>query len=661
MYVTDIHGDVYMYLEEKANIIANYIKESRYTQAVMINGAWGVGKTFFVDNVLLNELKEYIVIRYSLYGVQSSEQIVYELQRKMLLKLIENKEFTVKGKNIKIPSKLLDIAPNAISVLWKKLGFESDDLNELINLVDYDKNKFIIVFDDLERAGMNINEVLGLINSYVECQKLKVIIIANEKEIGSSRISTDLPQKFVVASNPAISLKENTVNNHKKDDKSVDKVYNYSELIERTKTLFSSDIIYNSVKEKLIGLTVTINADFHQLYNQIVEKNANKSQQLLLQHKESVIELLQDLDCQNLRTLIFAIISFDKIFEVVNSLKDTHTDPQYIKILNDELTQIMRSVIITSILYKTGNTNNFTSDDYSSLQYFIRDSKEYSFINKYIYYHELNEEIIRNEINVLIEDAIARQKEEDEKDLLSYYKLNSFGWLDFNDDDVIRLSDQLYDELSKGKYDVRFFKNIIIYLIQLEYNFKEKRGKLKHTDEDYINLMEKYIQEHDLVERQLDLFEAFSDDGDFIKKYNSYVSPLITATNEKENSSANIEVKNMFESENWAEEFYQYCRDNHDKFLNSHSFLSSFEFDISVIKQHLSMATNSEIRVFSRAICSVYDFGNIRDFFKTDIVNLEKVIGILDEIYTNVKTNCTTKIVIKTYKEKLEGKLALLK
>lgn len=191
-----------MYLDEKAKIIADYIKESRYTQAVLINGAWGVGKTFFVENKLLNELKDYIVVRYSLYGVQSSEQVVSELQREMIIKLVENKDFTLKGKSVNIPSKILDIAPNGIGMILKKIGIDPDDLNEIINKIDFDKSKIIIIFDDLERAGMEINEVLGVINLYVECQKMKVIIIANENEIGSSRISTNLPQKFSVASSP---------------------------------------------------------------------------------------------------------------------------------------------------------------------------------------------------------------------------------------------------------------------------------------------------------------------------------------------------------------------------------------------------------------------------------------------------------------------------
>ena len=442
-----------MYLDEKAKIIADYIKESRYTQAVLINGAWGVGKTFFVENKLLNELKDYIVVRYSLYGVQSSEQVVSELQREMIIKLVENKDFTLKGKSVNIPSKILDIAPNGIGMILKKIGIDPDDLNEIINKIDFDKSKIIIIFDDLERAGMEINEVLGVINLYVECQKMKVIIIANENEIGSSRISTNLPQKFSVASSPSISLEGKT----SISDINTNIVYSYDELIKRTKILFSNDIIYNSIKEKLIGLTVTINADFYQLYDQIIGTYAEESKDFLFQNKHTVIELLQDLECQNLRTLIFAIISFDKLYKVIITLKNIHTPPQYIDKLNEELTCILKSVIVTSLLYKCGKTFHSTNNNSSSQWYFLKRIKEYSFVNKFVYFHELNESGVQEEINLYIQDELSQQ----EKKKLSYYKLNSFGWIDFNDDEVINLSDQLYDELSEGKYDVRFFKEII--------------------------------------------------------------------------------------------------------------------------------------------------------------------------------------------------------
>lgn len=255
-----------MQLQDIARIISSYIKDSRNTQAVLINGEWGSGKTYFVENVLLDELKGFTVIRYSLYGIQSSEQVATDLQREMLIARIKEKNNTKTNKSSfmkksskskSILSKILDFAPGVLDVIIKKNDIESNDFWRLIGDINYDKNNFIIVFDDLERSGMDINEVLGIINSYVECKKIKVIIIANEKEIGSSRISSNLPQKYLIASNPIITLEE------KNDDKTKETSFNISELIDRTKKLFSNDIIYDSIKEKLIGLSVKINVDFH--------------------------------------------------------------------------------------------------------------------------------------------------------------------------------------------------------------------------------------------------------------------------------------------------------------------------------------------------------------------------------------------------------------
>ena len=650
-----------MYLEKEAKIIADYINEPRYTQAVLINGEWGVGKTFFVNNILLNELTDYIVIRYSLYGVQSSKQIMTDLQREMIIKLIGNKKFNIKEKKIKIPEKIVDIAPDTIDIFLKRIGLEADNLKDLIKKIDFDKSRIIIVFDDLERAGIEINEVLGLINSYVECHGIKVIIIANEKEIGSSRISADLPQKFMVAANTSISLNEiDPIHNNGQNNKSAENNYNYSELVNRTKTLFSNDIIYNTIKEKLIGLTVTLHANYHQLYDKIVLIYGHESSAFLLKNKDAFIELFQDLDCQNLRALIFAVITFDKIYEAIDPLKSKYNKQDSSNLFNEELLCIMKSVAFFSIQYKSGQNIHTNNNVFSAPNYYgVKGIKEYHFVNKYICFHELDSKSIIDGLSTYIENEVKKRKTEEEKENLAYYKLTSFGWLDYNDDDVIKLSNQLYEELSAGIYSVAFFKYIIVYLIQLEYHFNKKRAEIKHTDDEYIELMEDYIKNNEPIDNQLESLDLISDEKEFLDKYNSYVSPLIKATKEKEVVSTNMDFKNILNSEEWAEQFYKYCRDNYDNFMDSHRFLASFDMDF--IKKKLLKASNNDIKRFSQAICSVYDFGNIRDFYNSDSANLEIIIAVLDDIYNASETNCTTKVVISSYKEKLNAKLKLLK
>ena len=649
-----------MYLDEKADIIAEYIKDSRYKQAVLINGTWGVGKTFFVEEKLMKKLTDYNVIRYSLYGTHSSEQLLLDIQRLMLIKSIENNEFEIKNKKIKIPSKILEFAPSLANIVWKRIGMEACDLNDLLSKIELDKSKFIIIFDDLERASIEINEVLGIINSFVEIHKIRVIIIANEKEIGSSRISTGLPEKFSVAANEMINLEEETnqvqgasLNN----DSNEDYHYTYNDLIRRTKILFSNDIVYNSIKEKLIGLSVTIFADFNQIYTELIEKNAHHADGFLKKNKDAVLEVLHSTDCQNIRTFIFGIVTFDNIYSQIISLRNTYSEPEYLELFDKEMIQIMRSVFYSSIRYKLGEPINTNSSIFSSACYLIplKYLKEYPFVNKYICYHEFDCNCILESLDTYIKEIIKKQQQEREKDSLSFYKLSSYEWVYLDDNDVIKYMDQLYEELEANKYDVRYFKEIVIILMQLKYNFEEKKASIKHTDTEYIKLMELFICDHELTENQEQCFETFFTDDDQRQLYDSYVSSLIKAIQEKENKELNDKKENIFYQEGWAEKFYALCKEHSDDFLHSHQFLSSF--NVEAVKNALQSATNQDIRTFSLAIRSVYSFSNINEFYQSDKDSLLQIIDTLKEIMINSNTGCTKKLILDTTIKKLEKNL----
>ena len=62
----------------------------------------------------------------------------------------------------------------------------------------------ILIFDDLERCDCPVNEVLGYINTYVEHDGMKVIIVANQKEIGKRTYFENLELKYLVAAHENI-------------------------------------------------------------------------------------------------------------------------------------------------------------------------------------------------------------------------------------------------------------------------------------------------------------------------------------------------------------------------------------------------------------------------------------------------------------------------
>lgn len=62
----------------------------------------------------------------------------------------------------------------------------------------------VLIFDDLERAKINVNELLGFINGFVEHQHLKTIIICNEQELEDSLDNIEL--KYLIAANNNITF-----------------------------------------------------------------------------------------------------------------------------------------------------------------------------------------------------------------------------------------------------------------------------------------------------------------------------------------------------------------------------------------------------------------------------------------------------------------------
>lgn len=132
--------------------------------AVLLNGPWGVGKTYLISNYMkLKYAKRYLYV--SLYGLSSAEEIDEGLFQAL---------FPVMGwKSTKIAGR---IATTAMKYVGLDLNMK---LNEFLTNIDGK----ILLFDDLERCAMPMNEVLGYINALVEHDGAKVVVLCNENEI----------------------------------------------------------------------------------------------------------------------------------------------------------------------------------------------------------------------------------------------------------------------------------------------------------------------------------------------------------------------------------------------------------------------------------------------------------------------------------------------
>ena len=135
--------------------------------AVLVTGDWGTGKTFQVRRCLSEDECWHV----SLFGLASSNEIhnailskvdpKLELTKSVLSKVGETSQEI--GGLFAVGSVLSGIANN---ILRREL-----------------KPCRVLVLDDLERTCLEMKDILGVINEYVEHRHFRVILIGNEREM----------------------------------------------------------------------------------------------------------------------------------------------------------------------------------------------------------------------------------------------------------------------------------------------------------------------------------------------------------------------------------------------------------------------------------------------------------------------------------------------
>ena len=151
--------------------LSDYLDYYKTLQApkygILVKGPWGSGKTFQVLEAL--EKSEYYYV--SLFGVKSTAEIQAKLHEVAAPKTAKKRKFFQKSKET------TKDAGGYIAIS----GLLFDALSHY-SKIDLDPKR-IIIFDDLERAILQMETVLGYINTFIEHQKLKVIIIAHDEKI----------------------------------------------------------------------------------------------------------------------------------------------------------------------------------------------------------------------------------------------------------------------------------------------------------------------------------------------------------------------------------------------------------------------------------------------------------------------------------------------
>ena len=610
-------------MEEFYNKIKNmYLKRKNTDYSIMINGCWGTGKTFFIKKYLIPKEKHAVYL--SLFGIDSIKDFYRELYF-ALLKNSFNNSFIVKLYYFFSKCFLFRIVFKLFSMLFLLLGWLWKNLILLIQLlldsfgisfkqviisisfkdnIDYKRavfsinlKKYILIIDDLERSSIPVEEVLGVLNIFNEQNNVKIIIVANEREIKKNLFNNY--ENKLLATAFIESLKE------KKD-------ISINELDFKLEKEFGFLDQYKSIKEKLIRYTFNFENSLEDIYYTVLsfykkehdyfhESGAIEYELITTHFFEKYKSISNNYSYYNIRCLDFVLSSFFEIYEKVYSKLENKSSEEREKIFNDILTNLYCSSIaiftgvniedyrdnslIKSIDFKKQSGNLFSNTDYLS----------FDFVETFIKCADFGQTNIEKTIDLYFDNY---------RKVLNYddpvYRLEKEYYL-LNDFEVEELVKNVYERLKENKYDSTFYNNIIFVVSTLKYiGFKikllndiVKQIKNNIVEYKYTNIGRKYVE----YKKEINYYKDYSILYDQIEEF------LNKTKQEEVNSSL------MINDELNIEKMHDYVFSNLSLFSSNIVFLSKISkkklFNI------LDSCSPKELHTFRETLGLVYTVDNI--------------------------------------------------
>lgn len=569
----------------------------------MIDGAWGVGKTYFIThslNDIIGTIKNsdlkrnYVYV--SLYGIKSLEEISKEI-------LIQS--FGLDNKTMKTASTFFIAASNILSALLGPINLDLSKLNnetsmeKIISKIDI--NNCIICFDDLERCGLPINEILGYINRLVEHNNCKVIILANEKEIGKINLNQRLEDKYqVVMSGRKLNLEDNSEQNEN---------LNVEKLQKAASMLFNEDILYKTIKEKVIGYTIEFEPQIGVVYDSIINDYCTETQfkNYLDKKKSQILCYLIDMKCSNIRTLDFILESIHKVYK---EMENVHKNIDYFdEIMND----FMKYIVYFSVYYRNGGSIkklNLTAE----IGYVNLENKPYKsirgfkFLEDYCATLSFSQERFLHVVDEL-KTEYSKKEEYHKKRNAAYYLLQD--WYNKEDDEVRTLIQKLKDEIQNNEYSFYDYQSIIGLLMVLQF-YKYDVGSI----DEIIYIMNKNI---DASEKKVNVERrsySFEETLELREKYDKYINRLKFHAKKRNQGIGKKEIQTILESDKGISKLLDYCQKHYNDFLARNSFANLLDLELLIDK--MNKASVNELRQIKQIFETVYSAANIDMFFKDD-------------------------------------------
>lgn len=275
--------------------IENYIEEQEQNGALLVTGKWGSGKTYLIRQVesKLNREQEYLMAVVSLFGIEDTNTLTKKVKEAVAYAQAFNKTENAGERNIAKDVNIAKQLSERAATFGELFGFGkikkiAKSANVLLSIDIHDflpvekevycivaeeeqpvKKKLVLVFDDFERCRIDMIDLLGIINTYVEDKGIKTIVIASEDNIEDG---------------------EN----------------------------------YKAFKEKVVERTVKLDVEYRRIQQEMIRDYKAKTSEyteFLKNESPKLFQVFEESGSRNLRTFKSCLIDFERVYDLWYRLK----------------------------------------------------------------------------------------------------------------------------------------------------------------------------------------------------------------------------------------------------------------------------------------------------------------------------------------------------
>lgn len=641
-------------MEDLVESILDYIRAEYTDYAIMINGEWGSGKTYFWNHKIKPKIeamqvngKKLTPIYMSLYGISNLE----EISKKIFIETTQ-----LMDKNLK---KFMGASGVGSIPEYAKTGLDMANffgVTQNGDRLDYAQffstDDKVLCFDDLERANVDVIDILGYINNFVEHDHIKTIIICNEKELSTKLKNSNLEMKTFIAT--YLLDKENKLN-IKTDKPMVERIRDTIEYV------FDKANDYERIKEKLIGETFEYAPEFNYIINGLLMRYENNADliRFLRENTALITSTFNKSGTRNLRILKHALNNFKKIFDTVtNSYPNTNnrvlqtmliftiaisfeikagkiTKDKFVNINNNEE---YKSVLVSSRVFMDNRQFYIKEFDNNYYYNFKAEYRFFKFIEKYVRTRIFDMKIFKQNMEV-IRDTV------DTKQLPGYKRLLTEEYWKIPDDQFNGVIDETLDYVKNGRIEiiqiVKLFSYFAYFIKKDLINYDMRTIKsVFFNGMNISSLTSTYCANVDEELSQVAIEDEFEPDMEEILKHFNEI---------------NMQLKTKMYNEK-AEEIFKYIPMKmemfYDKFDKECMNVPIFKYyDSFQTFQRISCASNEDIVTIKEKL--VDRASRFKNEIQEEIPNIRKLKQIMDD-YIDGKLPSIKVVLLQDFSNELE-------